>query len=67
MQQVLLNLLSNAIKFSAFCGKIIIRIKKVLGEDGDQDFLQVSVTDNGMGIRNKDKKRLFKLYSAIKS
>lgn len=67
MQQVLLNLISNAIKFSQFYGVIVIRVKLLANAKEGKDYLQFSVTDNGAGIKKKDKKKLFKLYGSIKS
>ena len=32
-----------------------------------KDYIQVSVSDNGIGIKKADKKKLFKLYGSIKS
>jgi len=49
LQQVFLNLLSNAIKFTDRDGKIVIIV-----ENFPDQFLRLSVVDNGVGIRNKD-------------
>ncbi len=53
LRQVLLNLLSNAIKFTPPGGQLRI-------EAGSADeWCQVSVIDNGIGISEEDQKRLF--------
>ena len=69
MQQVLLNLISNAIKFSDFYGQVIVRVEQLFatGDEKKKDQLQISVTDNGRGIKKKDKNKLFKAYGSIKS
>ena len=61
-------MISNAIKFSNVNGLIIIRLKQQFSLNANmKDYIQVSVSDNGIGIRKVDKKRLFKLYGSIKS
>ena len=60
LQQVFLNLISNAVKFTDRLGKIIIIIEKI-----DQ-FIRISITDNGIGIKENEKDKLFKLFGSIK-
>ncbi len=54
---VVRNLISNAIKFTAHEGKISIKIEP------NDDFWEVSVTDNGLGISQHDQKKLFLIDS----
>ena len=35
--------------------------------NGEDDYLKISITDNGLGIKKKDRKKLFKVYGSIKS
>ncbi|MCU0439090.1 MAG: PAS domain-containing sensor histidine kinase [Raineya sp.] len=56
LKKILINLLSNAIKFSPENSTIII--KSVLDEQG----LIIQVTDNGIGISQKDQKHLFERF-----
>lgn len=49
LQQVFLNLISNAIKFTDRNGKISVIVEKC-----EDDFVRVSVIDNGIGIKTKD-------------
>ena len=56
-----MNLLSNAIKFTDRDGEITIIV-----ENCPDQFLRLSVVDNGIGIKNKDKDKLFKLFGSIK-
>lgn len=54
---VVRNLLSNAIKFTATEGEIIIKI------DSIDEFWQISIKDTGIGISEKDQKKLFLIGS----
>lgn len=61
VRQVLINLLSNAVKFTAE-GKItlIVWIHRVITSDAvDDGFVEVSVTDTGMGISPEEMDKLF--------
>ncbi len=53
--QVVGNLLSNASKYSPAGSNIIVEVKKA-AEDG---FLEVAVTDEGIGIAEEDRKQVF--------
>ncbi len=52
---VIRNLLSNAIKFTHPDGQIIIRCKN------KENNVEISVVDNGVGIRKEDQEKLFKI------
>ncbi len=53
LQRVLVNLLSNAIKFTPLKGTVVIRATPL------DAFLQVDVSDNGIGIPPEDIPKLF--------
>jgi PAS domain S-box-containing protein len=59
--QVLMNLLSNAIKYSPKGGDITIDCQRV--EKG----VKVSVTDHGIGISEKDQKKLFDRFYRVQN
>lgn len=61
IQQVLTNLLSNAVKFSFAGGEIRVRAESFVGRrEGDPGYwLKVSVSDNGVGIDEKDQEIIF--------
>jgi len=61
-KQMLFNLLSNAIKFSNKEGGIItISTKK------ENDMAKISVDDTGIGIKEEDLPRLFKMFEQLDS
>ncbi len=57
---VLRNLLSNAVKFTRKNGKVIIKSNLL-----DNGTVEVSVTDDGVGIPEKDVKRLFRVEEKV--
>lgn len=59
---VLRNLLSNAVKFTRTDGKAIIKSGWL-----DNDTIEVSVEDNGVGISEKDINKLFKIEEKVSS
>lgn len=69
IHSVLQNLITNSIKFSNSKGKVIIRSRvpqtdlqaESTTEPGDRKWLEVSISDNGIGIPEEILPRLFKL------
>src|SRR5262245_9056500 len=59
IRQVLLNLLSNAIKFTPDGGRIEVEAKPVNG------FIEVSVTDTGVGIASEDQEAVFEEFKQV--
>ena len=59
---VLRNFLSNAVKFTKRDGTVTVRCKKIDGE-----MIEVSVKDTGVGMLEKDVKRLFKMEEKVSS
>ena len=58
-KQILYNLLSNAVKFTPKGGQITIE------SVDDWDFVRVSVTDTGIGIRPEDQKLVFEEFRQV--
>ncbi|NHJ49721.1 MAG: PAS domain S-box protein [Asgard group archaeon] len=58
--RVLKNLILNAIKFSTTDCKI-----NIVGRKNKDGFIEIEVTDNGIGIKKKDLKRIFEQYVKI--
>jgi len=63
LKQVLVNLLSNAVKFTPEGGEVTLRVHS----DSQQDRIQFSVIDNGIGITPQNLKRLFRPFVQVDS
>jgi signal transduction histidine kinase len=61
-KQVLYNLLSNAVKFTEDGGKVELHVAM-----HDATCFQLSVQDNGIGIKKEDFRRLFKEFEQMES
>ncbi len=61
VRQVLLNLLSNATNFTPDGGKLKIEVVR------ENNRCQVSVIDNGIGIKKKDQERIFEPFCQLES
>ena len=59
IRQVLLNLISNSAKFTPDGGKLKVEVVK------KGDWCQVSVVDNGIGIKKEDQKRIFEPFCQL--
>ncbi len=66
LRQILVNLLSNAIKFTA-AGEVLLSISLVPDESGNRSRLRFEVKDNGIGISDEAKERLFQPFSQADS
>ena len=58
---VVRNLVNNAIKFTPVGGKVVILTKI------ENDYIKLSVSDNGVGIAQATQKKLFRIDSTVKS
>lgn len=61
IQQILVNLLSNAIKFTD-TGKVTVCVCEKVDQAGN-DYIQITVTDTGIGISENTCGRLFSKYA----
>jgi signal transduction histidine kinase len=59
IRQVLLNLISNSAKFTPDGGKLKVEVVQ------KGDWCQVSVIDNGIGIKKEDQKRIFEPFCQL--
>ena len=70
-KQILYNLLSNAVKFTPAGGDINVTVRRSERDDRkDQaftSFLEIAVTDTGIGISAADQARLFQPFTQIDS
>ncbi|MFH1413775.1 MAG: ATP-binding protein [Candidatus Omnitrophota bacterium] len=64
--QVVTNLVGNAIKFTPEGGKVTVVLKECdLAQDSKQPAIEVSVSDTGIGIEEKDLGRIFNKFEQI--
>lgn len=62
LQTILRNLISNAIKFTPAYGKVSIHARPQIKIDmPEQQFIEISVSDSGVGINEYDLDKLFKI------
>ena len=65
LTQVFLNLINNAVKYNKKNGAVIIKTElKMMGDVG-KAAVRISVSDNGLGIKNNDLEKLFKPFERI--
>ena len=64
LSQILINLANNGIKFTEH-GSVEIRLGERLEEGGR--VAEISVTDTGVGIREKDQAKLFQAFQQMES
>lgn len=63
LKQVIINLLTNAVKFTPEHGQMFLHVQG----DLENDVIQFSVTDTGIGIDAEDLKRLFQPFVQVDS
>ncbi len=61
IETVFVNLISNAIKYSPENSKIIIDVKD------EKDRYKISIADNGIGIMDEDKEKIFDRFERVKN
>jgi signal transduction histidine kinase len=61
LKQVLVNLLSNAFKFTPDGGSVRVEARRA------PDFIEMSVTDTGIGISEENQQRLFQPFQQIET
>lgn len=83
LKQIIFNLLSNAVKFTPDGGSVQITARKIGSSEDrkdeasetsalprfrtDKDFIEISVTDTGIGIKAEDMPKLFKEFTQLES
>ena len=64
LKQILMNLLSNSCKFT-FAGSISISVESDL--IGNEEVIKFWVTDTGIGIKEENQSKLFKLFGMVEN
>lgn len=64
LRQILVNLLSNAVKFS-LQGEVVLTAKAISSNNNNVDFIEISVKDEGIGIEDSQKHKLFQAFSQV--
>jgi signal transduction histidine kinase/CBS domain-containing protein len=67
IRQVLINLLTNAVKFTPEGGKIWLTAAQLPNAEGNQNYIRITVVDNGMGISPENINKLFRPFVQIDS
>ena len=62
---IIINLISNAIKYNKISGRVTV-ISSSIQKD-QQDYLQISVSDTGIGIPNSDQEKIFSRFHQVKN
>jgi len=66
LEQIFINLLDNATKFTPKGGHIYVSAKEVRSEEeGKQSAIEVSVADNGIGIRLDELEKVFDRFHQV--
>ncbi|MFX1525557.1 MAG: ATP-binding protein, partial [Promethearchaeota archaeon] len=60
IEQVIINLLTNSIKFTPPNGKVYVNLAE------DNEWIEISVQDRGVGLTKKERDMLFQKFSKIK-
>jgi two-component system phosphate regulon sensor histidine kinase PhoR len=63
-EQVLTNLIGNAIKYARDGGRIVISTRPIV-EDGGRRMVEVAVDDDGPGVPEADRQRIFLPYVRV--
>ena len=61
LKQILFNLLSNAVKFTPTAGTVAVSARR------DGDFIEITVADSGIGIKEEDIPKLFQAFTQLES
>jgi signal transduction histidine kinase len=70
LHQILLNLIINARDAIADKGKIVVEVKNVFRpekEEKEKEYVSISIKDNGCGMSESIKEKLFELFFTTKS
>ena len=61
LKQIMFNLVSNAVKFTPAGGRVDVGARR------DGDFMEITVADTGLGIKEEDIPKLFQAFTQLES
>ncbi|RLD70903.1 MAG: hypothetical protein DRI98_06710 [Bacteroidetes bacterium] len=65
LEKIIFNLLSNAFKFTEEGGKVVLKADHLTGSNGQENVLEISVSDTGYGIPSEEQHKIFdRFYQA---
>ena len=65
-KQILYNLLSNSIKFTPEGGSVLVTVRPA-PPAGGREWIEVAVSDTGIGLRPEDQQRIFGAFEQVDS
>jgi signal transduction histidine kinase/ligand-binding sensor domain-containing protein/DNA-binding response OmpR family regulator len=65
LDKIIYNLLSNAFKFTPDKGKISVSLSQSHLPESPQEFIEISIEDNGIGISEQDQEHIFDRYFRV--
>ena len=66
VRRILINLIDNAIKYTPRDGEITINAQPLPGDETYLHWIELSITDQGPGILDSEKERIFERYAQTK-
>ncbi|MCP4296225.1 MAG: two-component sensor histidine kinase, partial [Proteobacteria bacterium] len=66
IKQILYNLLSNAVKFTPQGGEILL-VSKMVKENDTEDFIEISLTDSGIGLKTEHQEKIFGHFEQVEN
>lgn len=63
--KIMMNLLSNAFKFTPIGGRVDVELTLPPVTDGQQERLEIKISDTGIGIKDEDKERIFERFYQV--
>lgn len=63
--KIVMNLLSNAFKFTPPNGRVDLFLTLLTGHEDEQDVLEMKISDTGIGVKDKDKERIFERFYQV--
>ncbi len=67
IERTLINLIGNAVKYSPSDGEVTVQVGLLPKDvDGDVEFVEIAVTDHGIGIPESERERVFERFYRVR-